>query len=213
MAEHRLAAGLIPSTRACPRRAGWSASGWRPRRCWPAPRRESRGWPRVRGRRAPRSCWWRGAPARARSSSRPMPQPSSVTLMSCVPPASSLDRDVARAGVEAVFEQFLERRGGPFDDFAGGDLVDQQIGQDMYCRHTRLYRRLPGRSAGIAARVPAVRRRMASGGWNGYAPAANLPMLRLCKSPGFKVEPGAEGLPVGSGPTRGRVDLTQKRDA
>ncbi len=52
-----------------------------------------------------------------------------------------LDRDRARAGVDAVLEQFFERRGRPIDDFTGGDLVDQQIGQNVYGRHTRLYRR------------------------------------------------------------------------
>ena len=44
--------------------------------------------------------------------------------------ARELDGDLARAGVEAVFEQFLEGGGGALDDFAGGDLADQQFGQD-----------------------------------------------------------------------------------
>ncbi len=42
--------------------------------------------------------------------------------------ARELHADVQRAGVEAVFEQFLECRRGALDNFAGGDLVDQKIG-------------------------------------------------------------------------------------
>ena len=34
--------------------------------------------------------------------------------------------DATGAGVEGVFEQFLEDAGRPFDDLAGGDLVDDQ---------------------------------------------------------------------------------------
>src|SRR5262245_43726460 len=40
-------------------------------------------------------------------------------------PARELDRDLACAGIEAVFEQFLEGGGGAVDDFAGGDLAYQ----------------------------------------------------------------------------------------
>ena len=32
------------------------------------------------------------------------------------------------ACVEAVFQEFLNDAGGPFDDFAGGDSVDQVLG-------------------------------------------------------------------------------------
>ena len=33
------------------------------------------------------------------------------------------------AGIEAVFQQFLEHRGGAFDHFAGGNLADQEVGE------------------------------------------------------------------------------------
>ena len=33
--------------------------------------------------------------------------------------------DGVGAGIEAVFQQFLDDGGRPFDDFTGGDLVDQ----------------------------------------------------------------------------------------
>ncbi len=36
------------------------------------------------------------------------------------------DVDAARAGVERVLDQLFDRRGGPLDDFAGGDAVDQE---------------------------------------------------------------------------------------
>ena len=37
-----------------------------------------------------------------------------------------------RAGIDGVFDQFLERTGGPFHDFAGGDAVYQMFGQSAY---------------------------------------------------------------------------------
>ena len=45
--------------------------------------------------------------------------------------AASLQRhrDPRRPGVERVFDQFLQRRRRAFDDFAGGDLVDEGVGQ------------------------------------------------------------------------------------
>jgi membrane-associated protein len=42
-----------------------------------------------------------------------------------------LDLDRRTAGVEGVFKQFLEYRRRPIDDFAGSDLADQQIGQQV----------------------------------------------------------------------------------
>ena len=36
-----------------------------------------------------------------------------------------------RPRVEAVFQQFLERCGRPLHHFTGGNLVDQQLGQDL----------------------------------------------------------------------------------
>jgi hypothetical protein len=45
--------------------------------------------------------------------------------------------DLRRAGVEAVLEQLLEDGGGAFDDLAGGDLADQEVGKGMDARHER----------------------------------------------------------------------------
>ena len=53
------------------------------------------------------------------------------------PSAGEIDVDLPRAGVEAVLEDLLQRRGGPVDDFAGGDLVDQLIGQRTDRWHQR----------------------------------------------------------------------------
>jgi hypothetical protein len=43
--------------------------------------------------------------------------------------------DGLAAGVEAVFEQFLEHGGGSFDHFASGNLADQQVGEAGDRRH------------------------------------------------------------------------------
>ena len=45
------------------------------------------------------------------------------------PAGFDLDRDARRAGVDCVFDQLLERRRGPLDHLAGGDAVDQLLGQ------------------------------------------------------------------------------------
>ena len=42
-----------------------------------------------------------------------------------------VDVDPARAGIQRVFDQFLDHRRGPFDHFAGGDLVDQGFRASM----------------------------------------------------------------------------------
>ena len=39
-----------------------------------------------------------------------------------------VDVHAARAGIERVLDQLLDHGGGPFDDFAGGDLVDEGVG-------------------------------------------------------------------------------------
>ncbi len=43
--------------------------------------------------------------------------------------AGELDGDGARPGVDRILDEFLERRRRPLDDFAGGDLVDELVGQ------------------------------------------------------------------------------------
>jgi len=40
-----------------------------------------------------------------------------------------VDGDLAGAGVQAVFHHFFQRRGRALYDLAGGDLVDQVVGQ------------------------------------------------------------------------------------
>ena len=42
--------------------------------------------------------------------------------------AGQLDADVVGAGVQAVFDDFLQRVGGALHHFAGGDLVDEMVG-------------------------------------------------------------------------------------
>ena len=37
--------------------------------------------------------------------------------------------DTLRAGIQRVFNQFLDHRGGAFNDFAGGNLVDENFGE------------------------------------------------------------------------------------
>jgi len=46
--------------------------------------------------------------------------------------------DARSASIEAVLDEFFEDRGRALDDFAGGDLADQQVGQGMDARHTVL---------------------------------------------------------------------------
>ena len=43
--------------------------------------------------------------------------------------ARQLDFNRRRACVYAVFDNFFEGVGGAFDHFAGGDLVDEMVGQ------------------------------------------------------------------------------------
>jgi hypothetical protein len=42
-----------------------------------------------------------------------------------------IDLHAAGACIQAVFQQLLERCGGAVDDFARGDLIDQQLGQAL----------------------------------------------------------------------------------
>ena len=47
------------------------------------------------------------------------------------PPAAAVGEDVdpAGAGIDGVFDQFLDHAGGPLDHFAGGDAVDDLFGK------------------------------------------------------------------------------------
>ena len=46
-----------------------------------------------------------------------------------------LDIDAPAAGIDGVFEQFLDDAGGSFDDLAGGDLADDERRQLLDTRH------------------------------------------------------------------------------
>ena len=46
-----------------------------------------------------------------------------------------LDAQIGRAGVERVFEQFLDDRSGPFHHLAGGDLVGDLVGENADAAH------------------------------------------------------------------------------
>ncbi len=70
-------------------------------------------------------------------SSRSMPVPLSATRMRLTPPAGDVDIDLRRARIERVFQQLLQRRRRTLDDFAGGDLVDQEIGKRADRAHQR----------------------------------------------------------------------------
>ncbi len=73
----------------------------------------------------------------------------------------------AGAGVDGVFEEFLEDAGRPFDDLAGGDLVDDQRRQladaghqdEFSIRQTecRVWRRNAGSPSELLFRVPPTR--------------------------------------------------------
>jgi hypothetical protein len=39
-----------------------------------------------------------------------------------------VDVDASRAGVQGVFDQFLDDGSRSFDDFASGDLIDEGVG-------------------------------------------------------------------------------------
>ena len=49
-----------------------------------------------------------------------------------------VDVDARAAGIDGVFEQFLDDAGRPFDDLAGGDLGDDGIGKLLNSRHQSL---------------------------------------------------------------------------
>ena len=61
-----------------------------------------------------------------------------------------LHGDRARAGVEAVLQQFLDHRGRSLDHLAGGDLADEEVGKRLDGGHG-------GRGTGSAAIIAARR--------------------------------------------------------
>ena len=68
----------------------------------------------------------------SRMSAGLMPQPSSVTSISPMPPPDRRIATLRRAGVERIFDQFLERARGPLDHLARGNPVDQFGRQSSY---------------------------------------------------------------------------------
>ena len=51
-----------------------------------------------------------------------------------------LDADAGGAGVEGVFEELFDDGGGALDDFAGGDLVRHEVGEDADAAHESIVR-------------------------------------------------------------------------
>jgi hypothetical protein len=58
-----------------------------------------------------------------------------------------LDADASRAGVQGVFKEFLNDGGWAFYDFAGGDLVRHEVGEDADAAHGSIVR---GRCYGMS---------------------------------------------------------------
>ena len=108
-----------------------------PRRSMRAPRRENRASrsPRDRSTDAIFDVACR-ATASARSS-RSMPAPLSATRIRLMPPPATSTSICVALRIERVLEQLLQRCGRALDDLAGGDLVDQQIGQRANRAHQR----------------------------------------------------------------------------
>ena len=53
---------------------------------------------------------------------------------------ADFDGDFFRVGVERIFDQLLHDAGGPFDHFAGGDLVGDLFGKELDAVHLSLKR-------------------------------------------------------------------------
>ncbi len=53
---------------------------------------------------------------------------------------------IGRARVERIFEQFLDHRSGPLDNFAGGDLIGDLVGKDADAAHVPTITGIPLRS-------------------------------------------------------------------
>ncbi len=50
------------------------------------------------------------------------------------------DADAGGSGVEGVFEELFDDGGWAFDDFAGGDLVRHEVGEDADAAHGEIVR-------------------------------------------------------------------------
>src|SRR3546814_19057271 len=93
-----------------------------------APRRESRAWPRTQ---VIKRCDLAGRVAGYRQRQFVGGDAAAVIADADQADAAFLQVDVdpVRAGVERVPDQFLDHRSRSFDDFAGGDMVEQGAGQ------------------------------------------------------------------------------------
>ena len=58
-----------------------------------------------------------------------MPAPSSATRISRRPPPSVTISMRARAGIERILDELLDHAGRPLHHLAGGDAVDDALGQ------------------------------------------------------------------------------------
>src|SRR5690606_9423536 len=68
-----------------------------------------------------------------------------------------VDVDPARAGIEGVLDQLLDHRRRAFDDFAGGDLVDEGVGKLADAQGTALARRIAPDRFGPAPMISELR--------------------------------------------------------
>ena len=59
-----------------------------------------------------------------------------------------LDADAGGSGVERVFEELFDDGGGALDDFAGGDLVGHEVGEDADAAHGMIVGRRVERKTG-----------------------------------------------------------------
>ena len=125
---------LQPEPRQRARGPWWPASSATPRRSRAAPRPGTRRCPGCHRSSAATSFDVACRFSASRASSAVMPQPSSVTRTSRRPPASSVDLDLAGAGVDGVLHQLLHHRGRPLDHLAGGNLLGQLGRQDADAR-------------------------------------------------------------------------------
>ena len=116
-----------PRRRACRRAARGCERSRETERCSAAPRRGSRGRRLVEVLERSRSCWWRGGRAPARVVGARCRCRRRRPDQRCRPLESHAD--LRRARRRARSRPAPSRRGRPLDDFARGDLVDQDVGK------------------------------------------------------------------------------------
>ena len=65
--------------------------------------------------------------------------------------ALHLDAKIGGAGVERIFEQFLDDGGGALHHLSGRDLVGDRVGEDAYSAHVTVLRAHRGQELAVAA--------------------------------------------------------------